>query len=461
MSTYYHLDVNLQTLASEVAALGITPVMQNITGMLTQPVSFSSVAQGGFATCTLTLVCDDVAAAKFLDEHVGRRITIHSPYSPYADNIVWDGQIQQVTVDDGKRSVARSMDSVYNTVSVEYTEAIIIGGSNYYEGETKVTTPVINLASTYKYGTRELIYTAGVMTEDAAYDYAARLLYDYSQPQNRPGAASIGGAGGGMAAVRVDCAGWYEGVGQRYYYDTGTALTTVSAQIAATLNTTTLFMSSDTSNVATISTPYLETQAENIPAKEYIDRMCAVGGANNRRAYFGMYEEGRPYLFEEAATTKYYISRYDTSEVIIDATTGLVVPPYLIRPGYIAEFLDFLPVGIENYTNIKYNPRAFVIGVVEYQAPNIVRLTPLVTDPASLNMARMDWGQMLWAQSFAKTDDPASWPDPYPNPPAPPTVDLWYPIPLPGQPPPSLGVGPIWPPPGGHPDNPPGVIPQD
>jgi hypothetical protein len=400
------LTVLLMPTAYEVASLGTVAFVDDITPMLAEPPSFSSTAQGGYATCTMTLMCDQVTASRFLDSHVGRKIQIVNPMSNYAEATVWEGQVYTVTVDDGKKSIARTMADVSNTVYVQYTEAILLG-STYYEGDTLITTGSSDTVSQGKYGTRMLMYSTGVMNTGAANQYEDRLLYDYASPRSVPGAATVGGGGDGLTVVRVDCVGFYENFAHRFYLNSGTSTSDIGTQIAAaTTSAYNDFVSTDQSNMVAAVLPIFETQEEYITVQDYVNRLCAIGGNNNRRLFFGVYEAGKPYLFEEATTTKYYIARYNASEVIIDATTGYVVPPWLVRPGYIAEFLDFLPIGIDTYADIKDNPRAFTIGTVEFRAPNILRLTPVSIDPGAVNMAKMEWvGNYLLPGTFWRLDE--------------------------------------------------------
>lgn len=428
----YHFDVLLSAHNEEVNNLGTPAFTENITHLLTAPITFTSAAQGGFATCTLTLACDDVEAAKFLEEHLGRKISIANVESPYDGYEVWQGQIYTVTIDDGKRSIGRSMANVFNSVTVLYTEAIVIGGINYYEGESTQVGVTGNTTSQGKYGLRELKYSAGVMTDSAAEDYAYRLTYDYSNAHSVPGGSTVGGGGGGAVTVRLDCVGWFEQFNVNFYTNIGVSSTTISAQIIDVCNDWGNFDSSDQSNIASITTPIQEHQEEVISAADYIGRLCSIGGANNRRLYFGFYEGVKPYLFEEPTTTKYHVRRYDTSEIITDASTGLIVPPWLVRPGYICEFLDFVPSN-RTYSTIKENPRAFIIGTVEFTAPNIVRLQPDAADPAALNMARMDYySNYTLPNTLTRLEGlPEPWQDPVSTQPQP-WWEIQYPIPLPG-----------------------------
>lgn len=427
------------------------PIIQNLTSLVSEPISFTVAAQGGFATCSLVLACDDITALGFLSEHLGRRIVLVNPLSPYVDHIVWEGMLYNVTVDDGKRSASRSVQNILNRVTVEYTEAVVIAGT-YYEGETKSTATIDDTVSQAKYGIRELRTTAGVMTTAVAEQYRDKLLTVYKKPRNLPGGASVGGGGGQPNRVTLDCAGWLETLGQRFYSNTGTALVDTNPQIQAVLFTVGQFVATDYSNMSNSSVSYMQRLDESLPAREYIEKLVSIGATTgDLPMYFGIYENARPYFFAEPTVVKYRVARYDTSEMIVDATTGAVVPPWLVRPGHWCEITDFLPEGIETYTSLYENPRAFVIGTVDFRAPNVVRLQPVIRDPGELVLTRLDWASAYLEANLLRLEGP---PQPYqPEPTPAPWWEIVYPIPLPGQPPPwandpfvpgSDAVAPPW-----------------
>ena len=65
----YHFDVLLGPNAVE----GATIDTENITHLLAEPITFTTTAQGGFATCSLTLACDHVMAATLVGGRIGRK----------------------------------------------------------------------------------------------------------------------------------------------------------------------------------------------------------------------------------------------------------------------------------------------------------------------------------------------------------------------------------------------------
>lgn len=410
----------------------------NITDLISEPLTFSSTAQGGFSTASIAITCDEHLAAQFLETYFAKRVVMVNPLchkgsrEARGQGICWEGRIFTVTIDDGKYSVSRSLQDIYNAVIVEYTEAVVIG-STYYEGETTYTTAVSTSASDTLYGTRELIYTAGVLTTAAADDYAARLAADYATPRAKVSNTSIGGGGDGIVAVRLDCAGWFETYQSRFYTTGLTSTYSTHILIENVITDLNDFTSTSDDNIDAVGAPgYIETQLEFIPASEYINRLTAAGSNANRRCYFGFYEEGTAYFYEEPTTARYRISRMDQSERVYDSTLGRFVPPWDIRPGYWCEVVDFLPTASQTYSSIRDNPRAFVIGTVDFTAPHSVTLTPLDSDSASLTLSRMDWYSQMLPFFLRRLDEaPTPYEPPPPDPGSPPPwIDPDQPIPL-------------------------------
>jgi len=381
-----YLTANRAVDASQTYIMGLS---QYVTGL-----SFTTALEGGYLTAVLDLVMRDADAWNLLNR-LGTRVVLVNPHAANSDMIIWEGLAYAVTLDDGKNAVNRSLANTYNRVRVTYS-TITYDANNLPIFGTQITTAgADDTASQALYGIRELNYIIGGTDATSAAALRDTLLLKYKNPLTVPTRAQRGGGGDpSMIRVTLECAGIWETLDKRFYTQTAlTANANIDVIVEACLTSVAQMANSDQSNVAVNTQQRSLYSQGNVTAQVYLSGLSALGGPNNRRFYFGFYEQGKPYYIEEPTAVAYRARRLDPSEAIYDAVTGTVVPPWLVLPGRIIRIDDLVP-DTSTYSTALSDPRAWLIGQVTFTAPGLVELTPYVDDPAQLSLARMGLSQI-------------------------------------------------------------------
>jgi hypothetical protein len=356
-----------------------------------ESISFTSEAQGGYLSAEVTFTIDRAKAFDLLSGALGKRLVAQSPLAADASLIAWEGMVHSIFVDDGASPITRTLASTYNRVEVLYATV-----------DTSTTPPTVGVqARTAQadsagnqalYGIRHLVYPIGGATSANAVALRDSLLNQYARA--RASAQSIRRGGNADSsqgvAVTITAVGFIETLDKRIWRTTAaTATATLDTLIKAILAGVGQFVNSDQSNIA--ANTYSRTQYfdQDVTAKRTIDLLCALGdGVTGRRCYFGIYENRKPHYFVEPTAPAYIALRLDGREIIRDATTGAEVPFFLVKPGRIIKFSDFVPDAV-TYNTALDDVRAFLIGSVRYIAPNLLELTPVTKDASQITIVRM------------------------------------------------------------------------
>ena len=363
----------------------IISLSQYVAGM-----SFITSLEGGYLTATLDLSMRDVIAWDLLANKLGARVVLVNPHATNTDMIIWEGLLYAVTIDDGKNTINRSLANTYNQVRVVYSTITYNASNNPIFGAQLATADANDAASQALYGIRELQYIIGGTDATSAAGLRDTLLKRYSQPQTVSQTAQRGGGGSPQSTrVTLECAGVWETLDKRFYKQTAsTGNVNLDVIVKAALTGVAQLANSDQSNIAANAQQRSQYSQGNVTAQVLLSGLSALGGPNNLRYYLGFYEQGKCYYAEQPTTVAYRARRLDPSESIYDATTGAIVPPWLVLPGRIIRFDDLIPDAV-TYSTTLNDPRAFLIGQVQFTAPGLVSLTPQVDDPAQLSLARM------------------------------------------------------------------------
>lgn len=360
--------------------------VRNITDLVDGAFSWNIDAQGGFATAQLTIKTDEVTAFKFLNDYLGKRIVFTNPLAPWASMICWEGIVYTVGIDDGKTTVSRSLENLYNSVKVQYA----LRAGTTIVGTVTTTAATTNATSIAAYGTREVLWQVGAhASNDEAITLRNVILSEYGQPRANLTATRMGGAiRGGEIVLTLDCVGFVEQLGKRLPVHTYSGSYNTHISIIQTMLTAYGDMIS--TDYAAFTSTNTKTEFDGwegkLPARTIIDALCAKGSnAQDYPTWFGVLEDRKAYYIETPTTPAYIIRKYDSGEKIIDATTGTVVPPWLVRPAKVVKVADLLPDEL-TYSTALGDPRQFMIGGVRFIAPNKVALTPATSFLGSSRM---------------------------------------------------------------------------
>ncbi len=372
------------------------PTLANITEMVDGAYTWTIGAMGGFKTAQLSLRLSALNAFKMLNAYMGKRIVFLHPTAP-AGGICWEGMVNTITVDDGRAPVSRSIANTYNWIkviysTVDYTQPIPI------LGQQTVTASAIDGASRALYGQRQLYFSAGGLSDANAVLLREALYNKYSQPRTLATGTNTGG-GVGMSDSRItfDCVGYWETLDKQFYIDTFAYVPEPISNIVQDVidpagGTFPTFVSADQSGLVANSLTQSPWQDKYITTQQYLAKLCGFGHAGYfGPSFFGLYENRVPFYTPYPNATKYTMRRMDPLEIILDATTGRVVPPWLVRPAQIMSIPDLLPDGVD-YADDITNVRTFVIGEVQFTSPNKVRLAPQTDDPTQVILSRFGVG---------------------------------------------------------------------
>lgn len=356
-----------------------------------ESLTFTSDAQGGYLSAEVTLSVDRTKAFDLLSSALGKRLIVQSPLTADASLIAWEGMVHSIFVDDGASPITRTLASTYNRVEVVYA-TVDTSTTPPTVGAQARTAQADNASNQALYGIRHLVYPIGGASAANAVALRDSLLNQYARARASAQTIRRGGNAGseGGVLVTITAVGFIETLDKRIWRTTAaTATATLDTLIKAILTGVGQFVNSDQSNIA--ANTYSRTQYfdQDVTAKRTIDLLCAMGdGATGRRSYFGIYENRKPFYFVEPTAPAYVALRLDGREIIRDATTGAEVPFFLVKPGRIIKFADFVPDAV-SYNTALDDVRAFLIGSVRYTAPNLIELTPVTKDASQLTIVRM------------------------------------------------------------------------
>lgn len=363
--------------------------ISNITANVLPGYSFLIEAQGGFASAHLQMQLDAASAFQML-ERVGKRIVFLNDEAPTASLIVWEGVLSSVTVEMGSAALMRTLDQVFNRVTVHYSVTDNTT-SPPTVGLRASTASASNAASQAAYGIRDLAYSIGGSNATDAAVLRDALLAQYAWPISAPVSLERGAASKDTGyLVTVECVGFFEEANVKFPNVTGTTVRAldvlISNRIAAgDLQGIATGISGIVANTLTRS----EYTVDQITFRTYFDGLCAMGdGATSRRRFFGVYENRVAAYTVEPSAVGYYTYRNDASNTVYDASTQQPIRPWLLRPGVLISVLDLMPDEVV-LTAALLSARTFLIDSVEFTSPMSVKLTPMVNNPSALTLARM------------------------------------------------------------------------
>ncbi len=376
------IDINLtEPPNSDTAMSGLI----NWTDRVEPGFSWTMDAQGGYTSASFSLVMTEADAWNAMNSYLGKRVVFTNPLAPYASMMCWEGRILTLSIDDGRTQMSRSLEGLVNAVQVSYAYR---DPSTNRIGDVRRTSWIFNTASIALYGQRSMVYTVGAHASTSeANAYASALLAEYATPRAVYGGTRLGASVPSRRVVlKVDCVGMVEALSKRIYINaTGnpSAAYLDHAIIIKTMLTSVGggFISSDHSGIgaAGFSEYPLFNGEHQWTARGIIDALAAKGWntgalAERRRAYFAVFQDRLPFYYQPSATPDYVVRKWDGGERLVEAGSGAVVMPWLVRPGKVLSMPDLLPDESTYATGT--NPREFVIGQVRFTQPNSIAILP-------------------------------------------------------------------------------------
>jgi hypothetical protein len=355
--------------------------------------SWTIAAQGGFKTAQLDCIMTRDRAFEVLQRFLSKRIIFTSPTALHPSQILWEGMVYQISIDDGKRTVTRSMANVYNRIEIIYSSTDYTQSKP--QGAQQVALLLNDTTSQGLYGLRHMAYNVGEMSGTDATRLATIMLARYAYPQTVTGGQTVGGVPDGVVKVKIDCTGYGETLDKYIYMDQSTPNATLDTLIKSVINTfavagPTTIINTDYTNFTANTLQRSEYQIKYITALDYINDICAYGSSSVvEQNLFGVLENRTPYYIQFPTSVSYWQSVFDQSERIYDALTGAPVDPWNMRPAKLIALTDILPNIGYPYDADVLDVKQYLIGEVKFTAPNQVELTPWTGDPTQVVLHRV------------------------------------------------------------------------
>lgn len=329
-------------------------------------------ANGGFTSATITLEGDQVDVEWWISNAIGKHVEVYDE----GHQIVWEGFVNSYRATVGSLSVSGGpLMDVANQVVVVYTPVDTTADPPATGPETE-TTAAVDSESQSRYGILETVYSGGQTTQTGAEQIRDTLLEDSKYPA-RSETLSIGGASG--ASITLECAGYYDWLDKYIFNDTtaGVSYLTDKMQLVLEADPNEIFgvEYADFSHIEENQFLVVARERDNKTAMTVIKELVAIGDANDRRTFFGVYERRVPHYYTIPQSVKYEHRIADSSQRVDIFGGGVMLRPWQIRPGDWVFLPDFLSAKAVSYgTDIRNDPRVIFIESVKYSMPYGVTL---------------------------------------------------------------------------------------
>lgn len=374
---------------------------QNYLGNLSAEVSsyeHSINATDGFAEAKFTFSCNSITANDWLQNGIGRHIVVYGP----SLQIIWEGYVNQLSINMGAVTFERGpLTEIVNRVSAMYTpifdtcpDPAIIPDCDDTNGPiTGATTETIIVEdsdSQDRYGIWEKVLSIGTCyQEDAEY---IRDLYLYENAHVGGGPSIALGSSGSDISVSVTCRGYIDWLNYIYNNDDVELSVICSELIKTVLDADPNYIiSANYSRILENLAIHSSYTDDNKTARAFIDEILTVGGGNDDRWTFGIFENRRA-VYAPIPTSVEYIYHKTGLTQQIETINGELVEPWDVRPCKWVGIPDFL-AGIAFRTdNIRKDPRVFFAEEVSYTAPDSVTINGGKVNRLSQYMAKLGLG---------------------------------------------------------------------
>jgi hypothetical protein len=245
----------------------------------------------------------------------------------------WWGFVNAVQIGIGPWSIGVSLETMFNRVAMAYS---LVNPGSQTVGTRATTSWVQNDDSIATYGQKEFRGSlAGATTTQANAARDALLAQArYPIPDIRPRANS------GELMATLECLGWWETLGWRYYANTNTSSVETTTQIAAMITAAGPFFLSTSimSNSGITSSEYRDGESLAIEA---IEKLLKGGTTNGRRLLATVTRERMVRVYEEptAGANDYLLN----SQGDLSDSWELSIPRQRCTVGVWARLKDVIP----------------------------------------------------------------------------------------------------------------------
>jgi len=320
-------------------------------------------ADGGFTTANITLNATQSQVEDWVISGLGRHIEVYDE----SHGLVWEGFVNSVSANIGSLSVTIGpLMNVANQVVVVYTPVDPTTDPPATGPETE-TPAVVDDDSQRRWGILETVYSAGQTQDAGATQIANTLLGDAKWPA-RSESLAIGA--GSTPTVSLECAGYYAFLDRYIFNDATTSTESISTRIQRAL-------AADPNEIFSSSYAHIEENSFLTPARErdnataltIIKEATVIGDANDRRAFFAIYEERTPYYYTIPSTVKYSHRISDESQRVELYRGGTQVRPWAVRPGDWVFLPDYLFGQSATPHELASDSRMIFVESVKYTMP--------------------------------------------------------------------------------------------
>lgn len=298
--------------------------------------------------------------------------------------VVWEGFINELTLNLPGVSYTVSMADLANRVRVRYTALDTSVNPPVASGATTRTATASNTPSQNAFGIKDLVLSAGETTATLAAQIRDSALALYRRPRRRSDVS----LGSNALSLDVKCLGYIHTLNWQVYNQTAvTGAQNASVEIGDILTGASQF----------IAARRISTNTNQIPkftdfdrtALDLIQAIAQTADANGNR-WLAQVLEDRTFYYKQASNEVRYTRRIaDARQEITHAKNGVLVPYELIRPDC---YLRTLDVGVgqsfgDSPARLQDDMQLMYIEQVEFSEPDGLRLLGSLGDTVQNRIA--------------------------------------------------------------------------
>lgn len=345
-------------------------------------------AFGGFATASITLNENQANIEDWLEWGIGRHVVVYDG----EQQICFEGFVDKVTAALGPATITRGpLTEISNRSWTVYAE-LDTSTLPPTTGARTITVATQDDDSIARYGTVEVVLSAGTTTATLAAQIQATYLVEHAEPDTSHDIGDFQ-----TPSVTIDLKGYYAWLDLMIYNyvaasltqvvsDTGTGKLQQVLTAARAINSWSV--SSDYSRLAYNGLLVPKYENDDMKMLSVVKDLVTLGDVNEHRYAFGLYENRVP-RYWDATSLDFQYQLYVFSEGIKLLDSGnKYVYPWRIRPGKWVKLVDVMP-GRAVSSVMRSDPRTLFIEGVTYTAPYSFTLRGGKFDRLSQKLAQL------------------------------------------------------------------------